>query len=84
MRSSARLDRLSVGACACEGAPPRVHVRGRVGDVHGFIASGDACEDVNLAADFRANEAGGQANAALTVASQGHLREKPTGVRSPV
>ena len=84
MRSSARLDRLSVGACACEGAPPRVHVRGRVGDVHGFVASGDAGEDVDLAADFRADEAGGQADAPLTVADEGHLREEPTGVRSPV
>jgi len=33
-----------------------VHVRGRVGDVHGFVASGDAGEDVDLAADFRADE----------------------------
>ena len=69
---------------AREGAPPRVHVRGRVGDVHGFVAPSNACEDVDLAADFRANEAGGQADAALIVASQGHLREEPTGVRSPV
>ena len=84
MRSSARLDRLSVGACACEGAPPRVHVRGRVGDVHGFVASGDAGEDVDLAADFRADEAGGQVDAPLTVADEGHLREEPTGVPSPV
>ena len=61
-----------------------MHVRGRVGDVYGFVASGDACEDVDLAADFRANEAGGQADAALTVASEGDLREEPTGVRSPV
>ena len=72
------------GARAREGAPPSVHVRGRVGDVYGFVASGDACEDVDLAADFRANEAGGQADAALTVASEGDLREEPTGVRSPV
>ena len=71
-------------ARACEGAPPRVHVRGRVGDVHGFVASGDAGEDVDLAADFRADEAGGQADAPLTIAGEGHLREEPTGVRSPV
>ena len=71
-------------ARACEGAPPGVHVRGRVGDVHGFVASGDAGEDVDLAADFRADEAGGQADAPLTVADEGDLREEPTGVRSPV
>ena len=71
-------------ARACEGAPPSVHVRGRVGDVHGFVAPGDACEDVDLAADFRANEAGGQADAPLMVTGEGHLREEPTGVRSPV
>ena len=71
-------------ARACEGAPPRVHVRGRVGDVHGFVASGDAGEDVDLAADFRADEAGGQADAPLTIAGEGHLREDPTGARSPV
>ena len=57
---------------------------GRVGDVYGFVASGDAGEDVDLAADFRADEAGGQADAPLTVADEGHLREEPTGVRSPV
>ena len=57
---------------------------GRVGDVHGFVASGDAGEDVDLAADFRADEAGGQADAPLTVADEGHLREEPTGVPSPV
>ena len=84
MSSSARLGRLSVGACARERATPRVHVRGRVGDVHGFVASGDAGEDVDLAADFRTDEAGGQADAPLTVAEEGHLREEPTGVRSPV
>ena len=72
------------GARAREGAPPRVHVRGRVGDVHGFVASGDAGEDVDLAADFRADEAGGQADAPLMVAGEGDLREDPTGVRSPV
>lgn len=71
-------------ARAHEGAPPRVHVRGRVGDVHGFVASGDAGEDVDLAANFRADEAGSQADAPLTVADEGHLREDPTGVRSPV
>ena len=59
-------------------------MRGRVGDVHGFVASGDAGEDVDLAADFRADEAGGQADAPLTVADEGHLREEPTGVPSPV
>lgn len=72
------------GARIRERATPRVHVRGRVGDVHGFVASGDAGEDVDLAADFRADEAGGQADAPLTVAGEGHLREEPTGVRSPV
>ena len=72
------------GARARERAPPRVHVRGRVGDVHGFVASGDAGEDVDLAADFRTDEAGGQADAPLTVAGEGHLREEPTGVPSPV
>ena len=71
-------------ARAREGAPPSVHVRGRVGDMHAFVAPGDACEDVDLAADFRADEAGGQADAPLVVAGEGHLREKPTGVRSPV
>ena len=60
-----------------------MHVCGRVGDVHGFVASGDAGEDVDLAADFRADEAGGQADAPLTVADEGDLREEPTGVRSP-
>ena len=72
------------GARIRERATPRVHVRGRVGDVHSFGASGDAGEDVDLAADFRADEAGGQADAPLTVADEGHLREEPTGVRSPV
>ena len=72
------------GARSCEGAPPGVHVCGRVGDVHGFVASGDAGEDVYLAADFRADEAGGQADAPLMVAGEGHLREEPAGVRSPV
>ena len=71
-------------ARAREGAPPRVHVRGRVGVVHGFVASGVAGEDVDLAADFRADEAGGQADAPLAVAGEGHLREEPAGVRSPV
>ena len=84
MRSSARLGRLLVGTRAREGAPPRVHVCGRVGAVHGFVASGDAGEDVDLAADFRADEAGGQADAPLTVAGEGDLREEPTGVPSPV
>ena len=72
------------GARIRERAPPRVHVRGRVGDVHGFVASGDACEDVDLAADFRANKAGGQADAPLTIADEGHLREESAGVPSPV
>ena len=87
---------VGVGACAfdahdfveCtrarEGAPPRVHVRGRVGDVYGFVAPSNTRQDVDLAADFRANEAGGQADATLMVAGEGHLREEPTGVRSPV
>ena len=52
--------------------------------MHGFVASGDAGEDVDLATDFRADEAGGQADAPLTVAGEGHLREEPTGVPSPV
>ena len=72
------------GARAREGAPPRVHVRGRVGDVHGPVASGDAGEDVDLTADFRADEAGGQADAPLMVTDDGHLREEPTSVRSPL
>lgn len=71
-------------ARAREGAPPRVHVRGRVGDVHGFVASGDAGEDVDLAADFRADEAGGQADAPLVVAGEGDLREESARMRSPV
>lgn len=69
---------------ACERAPPGVHVRGRVSDVHGLVASGDAGEDVDLAEDFRADEAGAQADAPLTVAGEGDLREEPAGVRSPV
>lgn len=52
--------------------------------MHGFVASGDAGENVDLAADFRADEAGGQADAPLVVAGEGDLREEPTGVRSPV
>ena len=72
------------GARACEGAPPRVHVRGRVGDVHGFVTSSDAGEDVDLTADFRADETGGQADAPLMVAGEGDLREEPTGVCAPV
>ena len=71
------------GTRAREGAPPRVHVCGRVGDMYGFVASGDAGEDVDLAADFRADEAGGQANAPLMVAEEGDLREEPTGVCAP-
>ena len=63
------------GARIRERATPRVHVRGRVGDVHGFVASGDAGEDVDLAADFRADETGGQADAPLMVADEGDLRE---------
>ena len=59
-------------------------MRGRVGDVHAFVAPGDACEDMDLAADFRVNEAGGKADAPLMVAGEGHLREKPTGVCAPV
>ena len=55
-----------------------MHVRGRVGDIHGLVASGDAGEDVDLAADFRADEAGGQADAPLVVAGESDLREEPT------
>ena len=72
------------GARIRERATPRVHVHGRVGDMHGFVASGDAREDVDLAADFRANEAGGQSDAALVVAGVGDLGEEPARVRSPV
>ena len=61
-----------------------MHVCGRVGDVHGFVASGDAGEDVDLAADFRADEAGGQADAPLMVAGEGDLRDEPARMRSPV
>ena len=67
-----------------ERAPPRVHVRGRVGDMHGLVASGDAGEDVDLSADFRADEAGGQADAPLMVAGEGDLREESARMRSPV
>lgn len=67
-----------------EGTPPGVHVRGRVGDMHGFVAPSNAREDVNLASDFRADEAGGQADAPLMVAGESHLREKPTGMCTPV
>ena len=67
-----------------EGTPPGVHVRGHIGDMHSFVAPGDACEDVDLAADFRVDEAGGQVDTPLMVTGEGHLREKPTGVRSPV
>ena len=69
---------------AREGAPPSVHVRGRVGDVHGLVAPGNAGEDADLAADFCADEAGGQADAALIVAGEGDLRKESAGVRSPV
>ena len=61
-----------------------MHVCGRVGDVHGFVASGDAGEDVDLTADFRADEAGGQADEPLMIAGEGDLREEPTGVCTPV
>ena len=71
-------------ARAREGTPPRVHVRGRVGDVHGLVAPSNPCQNVDLAADFRADEAGGQADAPLIVAGEGDLRVEPTGVRSPV
>ena len=74
----------SSSARAREGAPPGVHVRGRVGDVHGLVASCNAREDVDLSANFRANEAGGQADAPLVVAGESDLREEPTGMRSPV
>ena len=59
-------------------------MRGRVGDVHGFVALGDAGEDVDLSADCRADEAGGQADAPLTVAGEGDLRDEPARMRSPV
>ena len=60
-----------------------MHVCGRVGDVHGFVASGDAGEDVDLAADFRTDEGAGQVDAGM-VAGEGHLREEPARMRSPV
>lgn len=63
------------GAHACEGAPPGVHVSGRVGDVRGLVAPSDAREDVDLAADFRADEGTGQVDAARLVAGEGNLRE---------
>ena len=72
------------GAHACEGAPPGVHVRGRVGDVHGPVASCYAREGVDLPADFRANEGTGQVDAARLVAGEGHLREESARVRCPV
>ena len=72
------------GAHACEGAPPGVHVRGRVGDVHGLVAPSDAREDVDLPAEFRADEGTGQVDAARLVAGEGELREESTGVSSPV
>ena len=72
------------GARIRERATPRVHVCGRVGDMHGPVASGGAGEDVDLTADFRADEAGGQADAPLMVADEGQLRVDPTGMRSPV
>ena len=52
--------------------------------MHGFVASVDAGEDVDLAADFRADEASGQADAPLMVAGEDDLREGPTGVCAPV
>ncbi|EFF80539.1 hypothetical protein HMPREF0970_00545 [Schaalia odontolytica F0309] len=75
---------ISSSVRAREGAPPSVHVRGCVGDVHGFVASCDAGEDVDLAADFRADEAGSQADAPLVVAGEGDLHEESARVRSPV
>ena len=57
---------------------------GRVGDVHGLVAPSDAREDVDLPADFRADEGTGQVNAARLVAGEGHLHEESTRVRSPV
>ena len=71
-------------ARAREGAPPSVHVRGRVGDMHAFVAPSNAREDVDLAADFRADEASGQADAPLVVASQRHLRKESAGMLSSV
>ena len=61
-----------------------MHVSGRVGDVHGLVAPSDAREDVDLPADFRADEGTGQVNAALVVAGEGDLREESARVRSPV
>lgn len=61
-----------------------MHVRGRVGDMHAFVAPSNAREDVDLAADFRADEASGQADAPLVVASQRHLRKESAGVLSSV
>ena len=52
--------------------------------MHALVASGDAREDVDLTADFRTDEGSGHADAPLTVAGEGDLREEPTGVRSPV
>ena len=52
--------------------------------MHGFVASVDAGEDVDLAADFRADEAGGQADAPLMVAGEGDLHEESARMRSPV
>lgn len=75
---------ISSSVRAREGAPPSVHVRGCVGDVHGFVASCDAGEDVDLAADFRADEAGSQVDAPLVVAGEGDLHEESARVRSPV
>ena len=72
------------GARIRERATPRAHVRGRVGDVHGFVAPGDACEDMDLATDFRADEAGGQADAALMITGEVHLRKESAGVHSPI
>lgn len=52
--------------------------------MHGFVASGNAGEDVDLSADFRADEAGGLADTPLMVADEGDLREESARIRSPV
>lgn len=57
---------------------------GRVDDVHGLVAPSDTREDVDLPADFRADEGTGQVDAARLVAREGHLREESARVRSPV
>lgn len=71
------------GACVCEAAPPVVHVGGRVGEVEARVAPGDAGEHVDLSADLRADEGGGQGNTASFVAREVALGEEASRVRSP-